>query len=123
MTTMKRTATCGDLGEQDIDSRATLAGWVASNRDHGGLVFIDLRDRYGVTQVVFNPEVDAAHHERARRLRHEDVIQVIGPDRCHVDLTYVVEASGGGQESKLGVDEIVEVNVLQLERKISEPAA
>jgi len=78
MASMKRTATCGELGEKDIGGEATLAGWVASNRDHGGLVFIDLRDRYGVTQAVFNPEVDAGDHERARRLRHEDVIAVAG---------------------------------------------
>ena len=78
MASMKRTATCGALGENDIGSRTTLSGWVASNRDHGGLVFIDVRDRYGVTQVVFNPEVNAAHHERARRLRHEDVVAVAG---------------------------------------------
>ena len=81
MAGMKRTTTCGALGEKDIGSAATLSGWVASNRDHGGLVFIDLRDRYGVTQVVFNPEANTADHERARRLRHEDVIAVAGEVR------------------------------------------
>jgi aspartyl-tRNA synthetase len=56
----------------------TLLGWVQSRRDHGGLIFIDLRDRSGITQVVFNPELDAASHERAKQLRSEDVIGVRG---------------------------------------------
>jgi aspartyl-tRNA synthetase len=56
----------------------TLAGWVIRGRDHGGLAFIDLRDRYGVTQIVFNPDRDPEMHELARSLRAEDVIQVSG---------------------------------------------
>jgi aspartyl-tRNA synthetase len=56
----------------------SLAGWVATNRDHGGLVFVDVRDRYGLTQVVFNPENDSQLHARARQLKPEYVIRVKG---------------------------------------------
>ena len=73
-----RTHTCGQLRQSDVDSTVTLAGWVNSYRDHGGLVFIDLRDRYGKTQVVFNPDVDPDMHEIARSLRNEDVMQITG---------------------------------------------
>ena len=73
-----RTHTCGDLRKDSVGDTVTLCGWVHSNRDHGGLIFIDLRDRYGMTQIVFNPEVDQSNHETADRLRREDVIQVTG---------------------------------------------
>jgi aspartyl-tRNA synthetase len=56
----------------------TLAGWVHSRRDHGGVIFVDLRDRTGMCQVVFNPEVDAASHEKAKQIRSEDVIAARG---------------------------------------------
>ncbi|MGE3317013.1 MAG: aspartate--tRNA ligase [Planctomycetaceae bacterium] len=75
---MLRTKTCGDLRKSDVGQTATLCGWVDSYRDHGGLVFIDLRDRYGKTQVVFNPDINSEMHAVARSLRSEDVIQVTG---------------------------------------------
>ena len=56
----------------------TLAGWVHSRRDHGGVIFVDLRDRSGICQVVFNPEVDPISHEKAKQIRSEDVIAVRG---------------------------------------------
>ncbi len=74
---MMRTHTCGELKQTDIDSEVTLCGWVHSNRDHGGLIFIDLRDRYGLTQIVFDPK-NKENHATAEKLRREDVIQVRG---------------------------------------------
>jgi aspartyl-tRNA synthetase len=74
----RRTHTCGDLRKADIDSQVLLMGWVQTRRDHGGLIFVDLRDRYGVTQVVFNPERAPQVHEKAHALRSEYVIAVQG---------------------------------------------
>jgi len=73
-----RTKTCGELRASNVGETATLCGWVEGYRDHGGLVFIDLRDRYGKTQVVFNPAEGAEMHEMARGLRSEDVIRAVG---------------------------------------------
>ena len=52
---LKRTNTCGELAKKDIKKEAVLNGWVHSSRDHGGIIFIDLRDRYGLTQIGFSP--------------------------------------------------------------------
>ncbi len=75
---MFRAHSCGELTAKHIGERVTLAGWVHRRRDHGGLVFIDLRDRAGLVQVVFNPEVSGEGHDVATRLRHEYVLQVTG---------------------------------------------
>jgi aspartyl-tRNA synthetase len=73
-----RTIHCGALRIGDAGARVTLCGWVDSRRDHGGVVFIDLRDRNGLTQVVFRPEEHADAAETAHGLRSEDVIQISG---------------------------------------------
>lgn len=78
---MKRTHTCGALTDQHIGQTANLCGWVDSIRDHGGITFIDIRDRAGLTQLVFNPENDQALAERASRLKPESVIGVHGEVR------------------------------------------
>ena len=75
---MMRTSSCGELNSRSIDREVTLAGWVDTRRDHGNLIFIDLRDRWGVTQVVFNSEHDAGMHCEAEKLRAEFVIQIKG---------------------------------------------
>ena len=59
----ERTHDCGTLTADSIGQRVLLMGWVWRRRDHGGVVFIDLRDRYGITQVVFNPQHDPAAHQ------------------------------------------------------------
>jgi aspartyl-tRNA synthetase len=73
-----RTIHCGGLRKGDSGAHVTLSGWVDSRRDHGGVVFIDLRDRNGLTQVVFRPEEHADAAETAHGLRSEDVVQVSG---------------------------------------------
>jgi aspartyl-tRNA synthetase len=75
---MYRTNDCNSLRKSDIDRQVTLAGWVNVTRDHGGVIFIDLRDREGLTQVVFRPEENAELAKQAHTLRSEDVIQVSG---------------------------------------------
>ena len=75
---MYRTHHCNELRKTDIDREVKLAGWVAVRRDHGGVIFIDLRDREGLTQVVFRPEENAEVAEQSHSLRTEDVIQVCG---------------------------------------------
>src|SRR3954466_12795935 len=84
---MYRTHHCSQLRKSDIGSRATLAGWVHVRRDHGGVIFIDLRDREGLTQVVFRPEENATLANEAHHLRHEDVIQVEGKVSARVPGT------------------------------------
>ena len=75
---MYRTHTCGELRISDVNKQVTLAGWVQRSRKMGGMTFIDLRDRYGITQLVFNEEVNAALCEQANHLGREYVIQVTG---------------------------------------------
>src|SRR4029453_19154315 len=75
---MSRTHHCNQLRKSDVGKTVTLAGWVHVLRDHGGVIFIDLRDREGLTQVVFRPEENAELAKQAHSLRSEDVIQVSG---------------------------------------------
>ena len=89
----KRSCYCGEpRGQLRWSKTLTLVGWVHSRRDHGGVIFVDLRDRSGICQIVFNPEGDAASHEKAKQLRSEDVIAVRGilakraPESINPDL-------------------------------------
>jgi len=74
----KRSCYCGEPRAAGVGSEMVLTGWVHSRRDHGGVIFVDLRDRTGLCQVVFNPEVDPGSHEKAKQIRSEDVIAVRG---------------------------------------------
>ncbi len=75
---MLKTHSCGELRRDHVGKKVTLAGWVDRRRDHGGLIFIDLRDREGIVQVVFNPEVSPTCHETASQIRSEYVVNVGG---------------------------------------------
>ena len=78
MGTLRRTHHCNELGIANVGETVTLMGWVLRRRDHGGVIFIDLRDREGITQVVFNPEINPEVHAKAHRLRSEWVLAVQG---------------------------------------------
>jgi aspartyl-tRNA synthetase len=75
---LKRTGYCGDLKKKDVNREVILLGWVQRRRDLGGLIFVELRDRQGIIQVVFNPEVSSEAHEKAQFLRSEYVVGVKG---------------------------------------------
>jgi len=78
---MYRSHTCNQLQKTDIEKTVTLSGWVHRRRDHGGLIFIDLRDRYGLTQIVSDPEHNQTVHEQMNHLRSEYVIKITGKVR------------------------------------------
>ena len=75
---MLRTVTCGELRIADVNKEVTLCGWVQKSRDLGGMTFIDLRDRYGITQLTFNPEWDKELAQKATTVGREFVLQVKG---------------------------------------------
>jgi len=78
MGSLRRSHHCNELGISNVGESVTLMGWVLRRRDHGGVIFIDLRDRQGITQIVFNPEINPDVHEKAHRLRSEWVLAVQG---------------------------------------------
>ncbi len=78
MGALRRTHNCNTLGLDNLDQEVILMGWVLRRRDHGGVIFIDLRDRWGITQIVFNPEINPDVHTEAHRLRSEWVLAVKG---------------------------------------------
>ena len=81
---MFRTNTCGQLTSSDKGKTVALSGWVHRRRDHGGVIFIDLRDRYGLTQVIFDPEFDKKSWETAEKVRPEFVLKVTGEVRLRM---------------------------------------
>ena len=102
---MKRTHTCGELNRNHLGEEVRLSGWVHKIRDHGGVFFIDLRDRYGITQVVLNPQFSPEAHAGGARLRPEFVISARGT---------VMERPEGTVNPKLATGEI-EVKARKLE--------
>jgi aspartyl-tRNA synthetase len=97
---LRRTHNCNTLGLDNLNQEVILMGWVLRRRDHGGVIFIDLRDRWGITQIVFNPEVNPEPHAKAHQLRSEWVLAVRGK----------VEARPGDMENpklKTGAIEIM----------------
>ncbi len=121
-----RTHHCNEIRSTDENQQATLVGWVQSSRDHGGVIFIDLRDREGITQVVFKPEDNAELAKISHQLREEDVIQVTGTvekrlKTAEVDTTNDAIATG---EVELVAQELVilnkaEVLPFQLDKELS----
>ena len=99
---MYRSHTCGELRLEHVGTKVTLAGWMQRSRDLGGMTFIDLRDRYGLTQLAFNMELNAGLCEQARKLGREFVIQVEGE---------VIERSSKNKNIPTGE---IEINVLSL---------
>ena len=74
----KRTHNCGELRTENVGEEVCLMGWVGKRRDHGGVIFVDLRDRYGITQVVFRPDLEAETHAVAETIRNEFVLAIKG---------------------------------------------
>jgi len=110
---IKRTHHCDALRATDVDKEVVLIGWVLRRRDHGGLIFIDLRDKNGVTQVVFSPEVDENAHNKAHDLRSEYVLAVKGK---------VLKRPEGMANAKLPTGEIeVYANALYVLNKSKTP--
>lgn len=107
----KRTHSCGELTEKDLDKKVCIAGWVDTWRDHGGLLFIDLRDREGLTQIVFNPEKNKTLHAESRKLRSEYVIAVKGMVRSRPKGTENSKLKTGKIE--IAVDEIEIFNIAE----------
>ena len=91
---IKRTHTCGDLCASNIGETVSLNGWISKSRDLGGLHFMDLRDRYGRTQIVFNEDINKDVFDRVKKLGLEDVIGITGevvarPEDAAVSYTHL----------------------------------
>lgn len=104
---MKRTQHCNALRKSDIGREVVLAGWVASRRDHGGLIFVDLRDREGLTQIVLNPEIDPRAHELGKELRNEWVLSVRGKVEARPQGTINAKLPTGEIEVKVSEFEVL----------------
>ncbi len=104
----QRTHTCGELREDNIDQHIVLNGWVDTRRDLGGVIFIDLRDRYGITQVVFEPSYNQDAHEIGKELRGEFVVSIEGKVRRRPEGTENLELPTGLVD--IMVDKIVILN-------------
>ena len=104
---MLRTHTCGELRQEHVGREVTLCGWVDTYRDHGGTLFIDLRDRYGRTQVVFAPESGADNLKSSKELRSEDVVSVTGKVSVRPEGTVNDKLATGQIEVRAGKLEVL----------------
>jgi aspartyl-tRNA synthetase len=104
---MLRSHTCGELRASNAGQRVTLSGWVLSRRDHGGLLFLDLRDRFGVTQVVVEPDAPAAVKAEADRARLEWVVRATGVVRVRPGATANKDRATGEVEVVVGAFEVL----------------
>ncbi len=117
-----RSLHCNALRESHIGQTVTLAGWVNSARDHGGVIFIDLRDREGMTQVVFRPEENAEIAQRSHELRDEDVVQIVGRVEKRLAGTENTKIATGSVEVvavELKIINKADVLPFQLDRELS----
>jgi aspartyl-tRNA synthetase len=105
---LKRTDYCGDLKKEDVDREVTLLGWVQRRRDLGGLIFVELRDRQGIVQVVFNPEMSPGAHEKAQSLRSEYVVGIKGTVVKRPEGTVNPKLNTGGIEVIAKEEEVAE---------------
>lgn len=108
---MKRTHYCGELRLKDAGKETVLMGWVQRRRDHGGLIFLDLRDRTGITQIVFDPTIDEESHQQAHDIRNEYVLAVRGKIRQRPEDTANPSLATG--EIELAVEELNILNVAE----------
>ena len=102
--TIKRTHHCGELGVAQVGERVALLGWVSKRRDLGSIIFVDIRDRWGISQLVFNPDHRVESHERAKALRSEYVIAAFGEVRLRDAATVNAKIPTG--EIEVFVDEL-----------------
>ncbi len=98
---MLRTHTCGELNESNVGETAALCGWVWKSRDLGGVLFVDLRDRYGFTQLVVDPTAEESLREAAAKLRGEDVVRVVGDVRPRPEEQRRDDAATGAVELRV----------------------
>jgi len=84
---IKRSIYCGEISEKHLGQQVSINAWLGTRRDHGGVIFFDMRDRTGIVQVVFDPEADAALHENAHKLRSEFVLAITGKVRLRPEGT------------------------------------
>ena len=113
---------CNALRKEHIGQTVTLSGWVHSTRDHGGVIFIDLRDREGLTQVVFRPEENAEIAKASHTLRDEDVLQITGKVAARLEGTENSKLGTGAIEivaSELKILNKADVLPFQLDREIT----
>ena len=120
----KRSCYCGEPRSDSVGQELILVGWVQRRRDHGGLIFVDLRDRSGIVQIVFNPEVSQAAHEKAKQIRSEDVVaaggiltrrapETVNPQLCTGEvelLVHEVRLLNAAQVPPFTVEEETDVN-------------